>query len=413
MKNHQYDVIVVGGGASGMMAAGTAGASGKRVLLLERNLRLGEKLRISGGGRCNITNAERDVKKLLAHFGSAEQFLYSSFSQFGVDDTFSFFESRGLPLDIEANNRAFPHTKRAVDVVTTLEEYMSAQGVDVIKGGGVSSIRSEKGRITGVVSSGVTYTATSYILSVGGVSHPETGSNGVGFTWLRELGHTVEEPTPTIVPLKVREKWVRDLSGITAPDARISFYLDGNKKLSKKGNILFTHFGLSGPTVLNLAGSVGDLLYEGEVTARIDLFPDMDLGILDRHIATVFESHKNKLLRNVFREIVAPGMADGLLSMLPQINPETKVHSVRKEERRAIAELCKQLTLTVSGLMGFERAVVADGGVLLSEVDTRTMRSKKYENLFLTGDLLHITRPSGGYSLQLCWTTGYVAGVNA
>lgn len=413
MKKTQYDVIVVGGGASGMMAAGTAAKRGKRVLLLERNLRLGEKLRISGGGRCNITNAERDQKKLLSHFGDAEQFLYSSFAQFGVDDTFSFFESRGLPLDVEANNRAFPHTRRAVDVVTTLEEYMGAYGVDVLKGAGVTAVNYAGDHITGVVCAGVTYTAESYILSVGGVSHPETGSNGIGFTWLRELGHTVEEPTPTIVPLKVREKWVRDLSGITAPDAKVTVYLNGTKKFSKRGAILFTHFGLSGPTILNLAGAVGDLRYEGEVTLHVDLFPDMDLGILDRHIATVFESHKNKLLRNVFREIVAPGMAEPLLSMLHQINPETKVHSVRKEERRALARTCKELTLTITGLMGFERAVVADGGVLLSEVDMRTMRSKKYENLFLTGDLLHITRPSGGYSLQLCWTTGYVSGTYA
>lgn len=413
MKSHQYDVIVVGGGASGMMAAGTAGAKGKRVLLLERNLRLGEKLRISGGGRCNITNAERDVKKLLTHFGSAEPFLYSPFSQFGVDDTFSFFESRGLPLEVEANNRAFPRTRRAVDVVTVLEAYMKEGGVDVLRGVGVSKVLHDSTHITGIICGLNTYTAESYILSVGGVSHPETGSNGIGFSWLRELGHMVHEPTPTIVPLKVREKWVRELSGISAPDAKISFYLDRVKKFSKRGSILFTHFGISGPTVLNAAGAVGDLLYEGGVEARIDLFPDMDLGVLDKHLGRVFDAHKNKTLRNALRECVPPGMSDPLLLRVPHIDPLTKVHSLRKEERRVLAELFKELTLTITGLAGFERAVVADGGVVLSEVDMRTLHSKRYENLFITGDLLHITRPSGGYSLQLCWTTGFVAGTNA
>jgi hypothetical protein len=185
---------------------------------------------------------------------------------------------------------------------------------------------------------------------------------------------------------------------------------EGKKRFSRTGSILFTHFGLSGPTILNSASKVADLLHEGAVEARIDLYPGTDLGILDKQITKVFDENKNKLLRNVFKELAPRGTSDAILALVPSVDPEKKVHSVLREERRALAEALKGLTLTVTGLMGFDRAVVADGGLRLDEVDTRTMRSKKYTNLFITGDLLHIRRPSGGYSLQLCWTTGFVAG---
>jgi len=412
MNPSAYDVIVIGGGAAGMMAAGRAGARGKKVLLIERNKRLGEKLRISGGGRCNILNAEADEHALLAQYGKAEPFLHSAFSQFGMEDAYKFFESRDLPLKVEANKRAFPQSDDAYHVVRLLEKYMQDGKVEVRKGLGVARIDGAEGKITKVLAGSEVFTAHSYILATGGRSHPETGSTGDGFGWLRALEHTVEEPTPTIVPLKVREGWAKKLSGATAKDVKITFFVNGKKGFSKTGNVLFTHFGISGPTILNSAGKVADLLYEGSVEARIDLHPGMDLGILDRHITKVFEANKNKILKNVFKELVPPGTSEILLGLL-EVDPEKKVHSVLKEERRALATLLKDLRLTITGLMGFDRAVVADGGVLLSEIDTRTMRSKKFENLYVTGDLLHITRPSGGYSLQLCWTTGYLAGSNA
>ncbi len=413
MKNtpsSSHNVIVIGGGAAGMMAAGRVAERGKSVLLLERNKRLGEKLRISGGGRCNITNAEINEKKLLAHYGKGEQFLYSAFSQFGVKETFSFFESRGLPLKVEKNNRVFPQTEKAADVVRVLEEYLKKGGVEVQKNARVERIETDGSRITGIIAGGITHIADSYIFSTGGLSHAETGSTGDGFAWLAKMNHIVEKPSPTIVPLKVKEPWAKNMPGKSVSDAKITFFVDGKKKFSKTGTILFTHFGISGPTILNAAKQVGDLLQEGTVSAIIDLYPKMDLGILDRHITKVFEHNKNKALRNAFKEIAPAGVAQGILSLLPDIDIETKVHSVLKEDRHKLAQLSKNLPLTIEGLMGFERAVVADGGVVLSDIDMRTMRSKKFENLYVVGDLLHITRPSGGYSLQLCWTTGYVAG---
>jgi predicted Rossmann fold flavoprotein len=406
----RYDVIVIGGGAAGMMAAGRAAERGKRVLLLERNKRLGEKLRITGGGRCNITNAEPDTHKLLARYGDAEPYLHSAFARFGVKDTFAFFEKLGLPIVVQARNRAFPNTEKAPDVVAALERYMKENDVEIRTGAAVSRIEREGGRITGVVAGDSTLSADSYILATGGVSHPETGSKGDGFEWLSVLGHTIKEPTPTIVPLKVEEKWVSRFAGVSVPDMKITFFVEGKRREAFKGPLLFTHFGISGPTILNAAGKVADWLEEGAVTASVDLFPSDDLGILDKRLVEVFREHSNKGLRNALKEIVPPGSAELILSLVPQIDTEQKVHSLPKEERRALAEAMKAIPLTIKGLMGFERAVVADGGLLIDEVDMRTMRSKKFENLYVTGDLLHINRPSGGYSLQLCWTTGFLAG---
>lgn len=412
-KEHAYDVIVVGGGASGMMAAGVAAESGKRVLLIEKNTELGKKLAISGGGRCNILNAEEDERVLLAHFGDAAPFLYSAFSEFGVQEATAFFERLGVETIVEKNKRAFPRSQRALDVVAALEQYLRKGKVEVRTNTAIARIKVEDNAITAVVAQGFEFSASTYIFSTGGVSHPETGSTGDGFTWLSELGHTVTAPTPTIVPLAVKDAWVKKLKGTTLVDAKITFFSEGVRKFSKKGNILLTHFGLSGPTILNSAGAVADLLYEGSVTASIDLFPAKDIGILDAELVALFDANKNKLLRNTLPQIIPPGSVEVLLSLVPAISPDTKVHSVTKEERRILIDLLKTLPVSITGLMGFNRAVVADGGVSLTEVDMRTMRSKKVGNLFVTGDLLDISRPSGGYSLQLCWTTGYVAGRNA
>ncbi len=409
----QYDVIVVGGGPAGIMAAGRAAECGKKVLLLEKNKKLGEKLKISGGGRCNITNAEEDTRLFLKHYGKAEQFLYSVFAQFSNKTTFEFFEKRGLPLVVQARKRAFPHTEKSIDVFNTLEQYMKEGNVTVKTSSPVERILASDGAIQGVIAGEETLTAKTYILATGGVSHAETGSTGDGFNWLKALGHSVTAPTPSIVPLAVKESWVKSLSGTSLTFMKITFSVEGKKKFSKTGKLLFTHFGLSGPLILNSAVMVGDLLQEGRVTAVIDAYPDTDHAALEQKILSVFENNKNKLLKNIMDDIVPHGMIEAVFSLLPTVDPETKVHSVTKEQRKLIVDTLKTLPMTITGLMGFDRAVVADGGIPLTEMDMKTMRSKLYSNLYITGDLLHITRPSGGFSLQLCWTTGFVAGSNA
>lgn len=406
----KYDVIVIGGGASGMMAAGRAAEKGRRVLLLEKNAQLGEKLAISGGGRCNILNAEDDQHALLTHYGDSAKFLYSPFSQFGMQGAYDFFESRGLPLKVEARKRAFPVSEKASDVVQVLADYMRKGNVDVRLKSPVEKIVVREGSVEGIRTRAGTLCADSYVIACGGVSHPETGSTGDGFGWLSELGIPVRTPTPTIVPLRVPERWVRTLSGTTLHDVRIIFFAEGVRTLSVRGGILLTHFGISGPTILNVAGKVAGLLESGNVSAKIDTYPDLDLGILEKKIIEIFDNGKNKSLKNIFREIAPPGAGAVILENLSEIDPDTKVHSITKDQRRSLALLLKALPITISGLMGFDRAVVADGGVPPSEVDTRTMRLLKHPQILVTGDMLHITRPSGGYSLQIAWTTGYVAG---
>ncbi|HMP67119.1 MAG TPA: NAD(P)/FAD-dependent oxidoreductase [Candidatus Paceibacterota bacterium] len=413
-QSQNFDVIIIGGGASGMMAAGVAGQNGAKVLLLEKNPKLGEKLKITGGGRCNITNAEFDNRVLLKKYGEGEQFFYSAFDQFGVKDTFEFFESKKLPIIVEASKRAFPASQKALDVFLVLEKVLKDNNVVIKSNSKIISINSDGNKISSVTDSdGTNYVANNYILATGGQSHPETGSTGDGFFWLKKLGHTVVAPTPSIVPLSVKEKWATSLSGNSLEFVRIDFYVNGQKKFKKKGKILFTHFGISGPMILNSAKKVDDLLHEGIVTATIDMYPELDHGALEQKIIKIFDSNKNKMLKNIFSEIVEPGTKDVILSLLPKIDSAKKVHSVTKEERKQIVFLLKNLPLTINGLMGFDRAVVADGGVVLTEIDTKTMRSKLFKNLFITGDLLHVNRMSGGYSLQLCWTTGFVAGKNA
>jgi predicted Rossmann fold flavoprotein len=396
------------------MAAGRAAEKGQRVLLLEKNRRVGEKLRISGGGRCNITNAEEDARVLMRAYGKAEQFLYSVFAQFGNQNAFTFFESKGLPLVVQARKRAFPKTERAADVVKALESYARHSGVGIQTGAQVTGVVSDALGITGVLCGKQTYSAKEYIFATGSLSHPETGSTGDGFNWLKKLGHTVVPPTPTIVPVKVADAWAHLLAGVSLTFMKITFFVDGKKSFSKTGKVLFTHFGLSGPLILNSSSKVADLLYAGAVTAAIDAYPHTDLGALEKNILHTFDKFKNKTLKNVLKEVVPEGTVKGVLALLEgKLDVSTKVHSVTRDERKLLARLLKALPLTVDGLMGFDRAVIADGGVPLSEIDMRTMRSKRVPNLFIIGDLLHVNRPSGGYSLQLCWSTGYVAGTHA
>lgn len=410
----KYDLIVIGGGASGMIAAGRAGERGLRVLLLEKNKQLGNKILITGNGRCNILNAIEDEHMLLEKYGSSKQFLYSLFAQFGEKDAFNFFDSQGLPLVTEAYNRVFPKSQRAFDVVQFLADYMYQGDVEVRTQCVVSGVNLKDGNIESILCGEEVLMATEYIFATGGVSHPETGSTGDGYKWLKQLGHTVVSPTPSLVPLVVKERWVKELSGVSLENMKITFFVDGEKEFKLNGKLLFTHFGISGPLILNSASKVSKLLPTGIVTAEIDMFPKTDSGDLERQIISIFDINKNKTLKNIISDLVPNGMSKGVLVLLSRhMDMETKVHSVIKDNRKKIVNLFKALPVTITGLMGLDRAIVADGGLPLTEVDMKTMRSKKVNNLFITGDLLHINRPSGGFSLQLCWSTGHVAGSNA
>ncbi len=407
-----YEVLVIGGGAAGMMTAIVAAEAGKKVILLEKNSQLGSKLAITGGGRCNITNAEFDNRTLLAHYGPAADYLYSPFAQFTVKETMAWFEDGGLKLSTQAKNRVFPDSEKAEDVVRFLQLRLRQARVTVKLGCQVNSIQQADGRIIGVHTSLGNIKAASYVLACGGLSRPETGSTGDGFKWLEKLGHSVRQPTPSIVPIAVSERWVRHLAGKTV-SSRVYVWLDGKQQFRIDGRILFTHFGLSGPTILNSAAKIGELMEAGKVQLTLDLFPDLDHGACDRKLVELFDTHKNKELKTVLKEWLPDGLSTLPKLAMPNLLLETKIHSVSKEQRKELVHFVKAVPLTVSHLLGFDKAVVADGGVSLKEIDMRTMRSTSMQNLLVVGDLLDIKRPSGGYSLQLCWTTGFVAGKHA
>jgi len=395
-----------------MIAAARAAELGAKVILLEKNPGLGKKLLISGGGRCNILNAEFDTHQLVAKYGKKGKSLFSTFSQFDAQATWDFFESKGLKLKIEPEQRAFPVTDSAADVRSVLAKYMAYGSVQVLTGITVKGLESENGMITNIVHDSGSMEAKKYILATGGKSHPETGSTGDGFVWMKKLGHTVIEPEAALVPVTVRNPWIKDVAGISLKDAKLTVFQGKTKHETKTGKMLFTHIGLSGPLVLNMSKNIGALLKTGPVTLSLDLFPKLDPGALDKHIIDVFERGKNKMIKNNIGELVQPRLGHVLLS-LAGIDPAVPLHQLTREDRLSFGALLKDLPMSVSGLLGEDKAVVTGGGVDLKEVEFKTMRSKKFSNLFLAGDILDFDRPSGGFSLQICWTTGYVAGSSA
>lgn len=405
-----WDVAVIGGGASGMMAAGRAAAQGARVVLIEKNNALGKKLLITGGGRCNVTNAELDTTKLLAKFKGSGKFLFSPFSKWSVAETLDFFHTRSMPTREEAEQRVFPLSNTAQSVWDTLVAYLKEGGVTVLSAAPVLRLHAEGDRIAfAELKDGRLIRAKKFILATGGTSHPETGSTGDGFAWLRSLGHTVQNESAALVPIATHGTRFKKAAGVSLKDARLTVFQNDVKQSQASGKMLFTHVGLSGPLILNMSREIGELLKYGEVFVELDLLPKMGYEKVDALLKEALKEHHVKKVKNALSSIVAPALIEPLLAEAG-IKPDTSCNSVTREERVRLLRTLKHLRLQVSKLLGFDKAVVTAGGVELSEVDLKTMCSLKYENLYLVGDILNINRPSGGYSLQLCWTTGFVAG---
>lgn len=410
MDETLWDVIIVGGGPSGMMAAGRAGEKGKRVLLIEKNDTLGKKLLITGGGRCNVTNAEFDTRKLLEKFKDNGKFLFSAFSQWSVQETLDFFHQRGMETKVENELRTFPISNSAKTVWDVLVSYMKEHNVTVLSNSPVSGIYTENRKIAGVIlKNKKRIKGSSVIIATGGTSRPETGSTGDAYKWLKDLGHTVIEPTPSLVPIAISDAWIHRLAGVSIPNVKITSFQNNTKQNTTKGKILFTHVGLSGPTILNMSKDVGELLQYGEVSLSLDLLPSEDYGTLNKKLQELFKEHDKKKFRNALSNLVQSSIAP-IVVELSGIDPEKQCNAVTREERLSLVTLLKGVPMKVEKLLGTEKAIITSGGVTLEEVDFRTMRSRIYPNLYLIGDVLNIDRPSGGYSLQICWTTGFVAG---
>jgi predicted Rossmann fold flavoprotein len=409
-KSDTWDVVVIGGGPAGMMAAGRAAERGAKVLILEKNSRLGKKLLITGGGRCNVTNAETDTRKLLAHFKTADRFLFSAFSQWNVGETLEFFHSRGMDTKVEAEQRVFPVTDKSQSVWDVLVEYLKTGGVAVQSSSPVKGFLLKDGRIAGVkLADGGEVYARSVVLATGGTSHPETGSTGDGFAWLAETGHKVEKPSAALVPVTLKDQWISRVAGLTLPKVRISVFQNNAKQETALGKLLFTHVGLSGPTILNMSRSIGELLKYGEVVVRLDLMPDLDHGSLDLKLQNIFKEQDKKMFKNSL-SVLLPSSLVPIVVELSLIDPDKRCNSVTREERLNLVQLMKGLDLSVKGLLDSSKAITTSGGLALEQVNFKTMSSRLFDNLYVVGDVLNIDRPSGGYSLQICWTTGFVAG---
>lgn len=408
-----WDAIVVGGGPAGLMAAGTAARNKAKVLLIEKNKTLGKKLLITGGGRCNLTNAQFDNRKFIEKFKKDGKFLFSAFSQWSVKEALDFFHFKGLATKIEKELRVFPVSDSAQSVFNVLLGYIRQSGVKVLSNSPVTEIVRENDVLVGIkLKNGKIIRGRSIVIATGGTSRPDTGSTGDGYLWLKNIGHTVIEPIPSLVPVMIRDAWIKRLAGVSLSDIKISLFQNNKKQEAVSGKILFTHISVSGPTILNLSKSVGELLKYGEVVLTIDLLPAENYGTLNAKLQDLFKKNHKKKFRNALAEII-PAAITPIIVELSGIGLETECNSVTKEQRLNLIQLLKGVPLNVKKLLGADKAIITSGGVDLKEVDFKTMRSRLFPNLYLVGDILNIDRPSGGYSLQLCWTTGYIAGLNA
>ncbi len=410
-KSGIWDVVVIGGGPAGMMAAGRAAQRGRSVLLLEKNPALGKKLLITGGGRCNLTNNQRDARALALHYKGSDQFLMSAFAQHAVPQTLAFFHRHGMKTKEEAEGRVFPVSDDARSVLDVLVNYMRDGGVAVRTGATVAGVlvddENEQVRVDLVA--GKRVVARSCIVATGGVSHPETGSTGEGFSWLAHAGHAIIRNDPALVPVAIKDGWVRRLAGVALQNIKLTIVADGKRREAKKGKMLFTHVGISGPAVLTMSSQVGEYLRYGQVVIALDLFPAYDHGALKQLLYDTLAAQSNKKLKNTLGALIPSALVPAVLA-ITNSNGEVFNHSVRREERVALVRCLKEMPMHVKGLLGARKAIVSSGGVALEEVDFKTMQSRVAPRLYIVGDALNVNRPSGGYSLQLCWTTGFVAG---
>lgn len=406
-----WDVIVIGGGPAGMMAAGKAASKGARVLLLEKNESLGKKLLITGGGRCNVTNNQPDNKLFLKKLPESMKYLFTSFAQWNVTHTLTFFHERGMETKTENERREFPVSDSAQSVWDVLVEELKTTNVTIQANSPVTGfVLDDEKNIAGVkLQNGKVLSATSYILATGGKSHPETGSTGDGFAWLSEIGHKVINTAPSLVPIALADNWAKKLQGVSLQNVKVSVLQNDTKRETRTGNMLFTHFGVTGPLILNLSNSVRELLQYGEVMLLLDLLPAMNHKEIDEALQAVYLEQAKKRVKNIATTLL-PASVLRAAHKLAGIDLETNCTNVSKEERKKLVQLLKALPMHASHLLGLNKAVITSGGVTLDEVNFKTMQSKLFPNLYIVGDVLNINRPSGGYSLQLCWTTGFIAG---
>lgn len=409
-------VIVIGGGPAGMMAAYAAAESGHAVTLLEQNEKLGKKLFITGKGRCNLTNAS-DMEQLFANVVSNRKFLYSAFYSYDNEQVISFFESHGMPTKTERGNRVFPVSDHSSDVIAALSTALRGQHVEVFLHTKVKRLllekRDEEKRVTGVeLADHTKMHADAVIVATGGISYPSTGATGDGYRMAEESGHKMVSPTPALVPMEMKEPWVRDLQGLSLRNVRMSV-TRGKKKLYEDfGEMLFTHFGVSGPMILSASASIKQSLIKQPLDMYIDLKPALTQEALDKRILREFEEAKNKQFKNSINKLLPAKMIPVIIE-LSGIDPDKKVNEISKEERNRLLMLFKKLPVTLNGPRGYNEAIITKGGIKVKEINPSTMESKLVNGLYFAGEVLDLDAYTGGFNLQIAWSTGYLAGTSA
>lgn len=418
-------VIIIGGGAAGMMAAVSAADAGAQVTVFERNEKLGKKLFITGKGRCNVTNAG-DMENLFANVMTNEKFLYSAFYTYDNQSVMDFFEKAGCPLKVERGDRVFPVSDHSSDVIAALSSELKKRNVKIELNTRVKEILVENmdspddsvpgegklSKITGVIlDNGKKVAADKVIVATGGISYASTGSTGDGYQFAEKSGHRVVECKPSLVPFNVKESWCKDAMGVSLKNVSLRLVCDKKEIYNGFGEMLITHFGISGPLALS-ASSFYVSKAKGETIAYIDLKPALDAEQLDKRVLRDFEEAKNKQFKNSLNHLFPQKLIPVMIE-LSGIDPEKKVNTISKEERKRFVDLIKAIPLTILGVRDFKEAIITKGGVSVKDVNPSTMESKKVKGLYFAGEVLDLDALTGGYNLQIAWSTGYLAGINA
>lgn len=405
------EIIVAGGGAAGMMAAVAAAECGCSVLLLERNEKLGKKLYITGKGRCNVTNA-CDTQDIFKYIPRNAKFLYSAVYTFDNFRVMDFFARNGIPLKTERGRRVFPVSDHSSDIIRGLANALKRLGVTVRLDTRIASVKKESSKFCVADDAGREYTADKLILAAGGLTYPSTGSTGDGYAFARSFGHTVAAPRPSLAAMYAEEDYISKLQGLSLRNVRASIY-DGKKLLYEDfGEMLFTHFGVSGPLMLTASSVVNDILQTKHLPLTVDVKPALSREQLERRILRDFEENQNRKLKNALNRLL-PSRLIPVVIALSGISPEKQVNGITKEERAGFIKVLKEFPLTLTGVRGFEEAVITRGGVSVKEVNPATMESRLESGLYFAGELLDVDALTGGFNLQIAWSTGYLAGMSA
>ncbi len=404
-------VLVVGAGAAGLMAAGAAAECGANVTLIEKNPRVGRKIMITGKGRCNVCN-NCDVQTFIANVPVNGRFLYSAVNAFTPRDTMEFFESIGVPLKTERGNRVFPQSDRAVDVVDALRGYVKQSGVKLVQDTALELL-TEDGAAVGVRCTGNTYYSDAVIVCCGGKSYPLTGSTGDGYTLARQAGHTVTELKPSLVPLESPDPDCKSMQGLALKNVALKIIDNNSKKeiYTDFGEMLFTHFGLSGPMILSASSHIRNMR-QGQYTAVIDLKPALTPEQLDKRLQSDLNANHNRDVSNAFSKLLPRKMIVPVLRRWG-VPFDKKCNVITREERRALAELLKHFTVPIGGFRPIEEAIITSGGVKTSELNPKTMESKLLHGLYFAGEVIDCDAYTGGFNLQIAWSTGRLAGASA